>query len=53
MDVRVQENLPRTNSIFEGWHHRFAGSIPHVNPHIWTVIEKRKESNSLNDMKMV
>ena len=52
MNVRVRENLPRTNNILEKWHNYFAGGIiPHAYPDIWEFPEKFKGNNPLNHIK--
>ena len=52
MNVRVQEDLPRTNNDLEGWHTRFSGSFLHHHAHIWKFIDKLKQDSSLNHLKM-
>ena len=52
MNIRVQEDLPRTNNESEGWHTRFSTSFLHYHAHIWKFIENLKQDSSLNYLKM-
>ena len=52
MNMRVQEDLPRTNNDLEGWHTRFSGSFLHHHAHIWKCIDKVKQDSSLYHLKM-
>ena len=40
MSLRVQNELPRTNNVLEGWHNRFTSSFQQRHAQIWELIEK-------------
>ena len=52
MNLRVHENLPRTNIDLEGWHNRFSNSIEHRHAHVWIFIDGLKQDSSLNHLLM-
>ena len=52
MNIRVKEELPRTNNDLEGWNTRFSGGFLHHHAHIWKFIEKLKQDSLLNHLKM-
>ena len=51
MSLRVQNELPRTNNDFEGWHNRFTSSFQQ-HAHIWKFIERLQNDSTLNHHSM-
>ena len=52
MNLRVQNDLPRTNNDLEGWHNRFAGAFKQRHAHIWKFIEGLQNDSALNHHSM-
>ena len=52
MNTRVQNDLPRTNNVLEGWHNRFCSMSTHSHPSIWEFIEALKRDSSHNHLIM-
>ena len=52
MNLRVHENLPRTNNNLEGWHNRSSNSFAHRHTHVWKFIDGLKQDSSLNHLLM-
>ena len=52
MSLRVQNELPRTNSDLEGWCNRFAGSFQKRHAHIWKFMERLQNDSTLNHHSM-
>ena len=48
MNMRIQQDLPRTNNDLEGWHNRFSGSFRERHSHIWKFVEGLQADSSLN-----
>ena len=53
MNIRVRDNLPRTNNNVEGWHNRFSKSFRHHHANIWKFIDGVKGDSALNHMAMI
>ena len=51
MNIRVLDQLPRTNNNLEGWHNRFSGSLGN-HPDIWKFINALKQDSVLNHHAM-
>ena len=52
MNLRVQNNLPRTNNDLEGWHNRFAGAFQQRPFHVWKFFEVLQNDSALNQHSM-
>ena len=52
MNLRVHENLRRTNNNLEGWHNPFSNSFAHRHTYVWKFIDGLKEDSSLNRLLM-
>ena len=52
MNMRIQQDLPRTNNDLEGWHNRFSGSLRELHSHIWKFVEGLQAYSSLNHHRM-
>ena len=52
MNLRVHENLPRTNNNLEGWYNRFSNSLGHRHTHVCKFIDGLKQDSSLNYLLM-
>ena len=52
INIRVQEDLARTNNELEGWHTRFSSSFLYYHAHFSKFIKKLKQDSSLNHLKM-
>ena len=51
MNIRVLDQLPRTNNNLEGWHNRFSGSLGN-HADIWKFINALKQYSVLNHHAM-
>ena len=52
MNLRVQNDLPRTNNDLEGWQNRFSGAFQHRHAHIWKFIKELQNDSALNHHSM-
>ena len=52
MNLRVKNDLPRTNNDLEGWHNRFAGTFQQRHAHILNFIKGLQYDSALNHHSM-
>ena len=52
MNLRVQNDLPRTNNDLEGWYNRFPGAFQRRHTHIWKLIKWLQNDSALNHHSM-
>ena len=48
MNLRVQNDLPRTNNDLECWHNRFSGAFQQRHAHVWKFFEGLQNDSALD-----
>ena len=53
VNERVQQNLPRTTNVVEGWHNAFTNSAAQAHANIWTFVDCIKREHATVRMKAI